>query len=551
MAWKPFALAPLRRWLLVGTTGLAVVAPLARAQEKKPADKPTVLAGGGAAPADSVTEGSVTVGGHAIAYRAVAGMLTVGSTNSVDAMLGLDGKLLPDAGVEWPAKVEDQPATARMFYAAYFKKDAKPGTRPITFAYNGGPGSSTMWLHMGCFGPRRVVTTDTQHDMAAPYTIEENKNSLLDVSDIVFIDAPGTGFSRVYGKDKEKAFWGTDPDAAAFARFIKRFLTKYDRWNSPKYLFGESYGTTRDAALSYALRGVDLNGVVFLSSILNFDDSADGPQADPGTDQAYALALPTYAATAFYHHMVQGQSGTLEEFLKGVEDYAVNEYTSALMLGADLPEARKQAVAEKLQGFTGVPAAYWLKANLRVTGGEFSKELETDKGITVGRLDTRYEGPDLDPLSQFSMYDPQSVAISSAYGTAINEYMRDTLHFGENMTYKPSAYGEPGFNWELKHAVPGERRGFDASVNVMPDLAMTMKLNPKMKVMLAGGYFDAATTFFGAMHEMKHLPIPANLQSNISYHFYQAGHMIYVSEPVLTQFHHDVAAFILSNENSK
>lgn len=236
------------------------------------------------APRDSVTEGTVTVAGRMIEYRAIAGTLTVGSADPQDAALGPDGQMLADSGEKKPdpAKPEEAPATARMFYVAYFKKDTQPETRPLMFLYNGGPGSSTMWLHMGSFGPRRVVTTDTQHDPGAPYKLVGNPSSLLDASDLVFIDAPGTGFSRIMGKDKEKAFWGTDQDAHAFERFIRRFLTKFDRWNSPKYLFGESYGTPRSAVLSAMLQNVDLNGIVLLSAILSFSNSVDVSRWNPG-----------------------------------------------------------------------------------------------------------------------------------------------------------------------------------------------------------------------------------------------------------------------------
>jgi carboxypeptidase C (cathepsin A) len=467
-------------------------------------------------------------------------------------MLGFDGKPLPDSGMKAAEKPEDAPATARMFYVAYFKKDATAEKRPVTFLYNGGPGSSTMWLHMGSFGPRRVVTTDTQHETAAPYSIVNNDYSLLDTSDLVFIDAPGTGLSRIFGKDKEKAFWGTDPDAHAFERFIRRFLTKYDRWNSPKYLFGESYGTPRSAVLSAALKDVDLNGIVLLSAILSFDNSIDGPTLNPGVDQAYALGLPTYAATAYYHHKLPAQPAALEPFLAEVEQFALGEYMSALLQGSELPAERKQAIAEKLHGYTGLSTAYLLKANLRVVGGQFSKELQSDQGTTTGRLDSRYTGPDLDPLSEGSEYDPQSQAISSAYNTAINQYLRDTLKYGAQQTYKPSAYGD-GFSWDLRHRQPGgpaaeEQEG---GTNVMPDLAVTMKLNPKMKIFLAGGYYDLATPYFEGKFEMHHLPIPDRLQSNISYHYYQAGHMIYVNEAILKQFHQDVAAFIKATESGK
>ena len=508
-----------------------------------------------APPPDSTTENTVTVGGQKIAYRAVAGTITVGYDDAFDAMLGLDGRLLPDSGMNPPdaTKPEDAPATARMFYAAYFKKDAAPGTRPVMFFYNGGPGSATMWLHMGSFGPRRVVTPDTEHQAAAPYTMVDNPYSLLDVTDVIFIDAPGTGFSRIMGKDKEKAFWGVDQDAHAFERFIRRFLTKYDRWNSPKYLFGESYGTPRSAVLSAALQNVDLNGIVLLSAILSFDNSADGPRWNPGVDQAYAIALPTYAATAFYHHKLPTQPAALEPFLTEVENFALGEYESALLQGSQLPETQRQAVAEKLHNYTGLPVAYLLKSNLRVSGGAFSKTLQDPEGLTTGRLDSRYKGPDLDPLSEEAEYDPQSNAISSAYTTAINQYLRTELKYGRDWTYKPGAYGDANFSWDLRHQAPGGPRAGqgEAGPNVMPDLAYAIKSNPKMRVMLAGGYFDLATPFFEGMYEMHHLPIPQKLQQNISYKYYESGHMVYVNENVLKQFHDDVANFVRGTEAGK
>jgi len=531
--------------------GLAVCTlPILYSQEKPEGHKDgeaKVL--NAAPPGDSTTEGSVTVGGQAIAYQAVAGTLTVGSTDVQDAMIGLDGKYLPDSGIDLPAKPEDQPATSRMFYAAYFKKGANDTDRPITFLYNGGPGSATMFLHMGAFGPKRIVTPDGQHKEGAPYPLVDNQYCLLDASDLVFIDAPGTGFSRVLGKDAGKAFWGTDQDGHAFDRFIRRFLTKYHRWNSPKFIFGESYGTTRSAVLSRMLQGVDLNGVVLLSQILSFDDSADGPEGNPGTDNPYFLALPSMAATAWYHHKVPNQPAQLEPFLKEVEQFSLGDYASALLQGADLAEDRKKEIAQKLESYTGVPAAYWIKANLRVSGGDFSKELQTEEGLTTGRLDTRYQGPEMDPLSKEAEYDPFSNSIQSAYVTAINEYARETLHYGENQTYKPSAR-QPGYHWELAHVPPGQR-GWESSVNVMPDLAFAMKRNPKMKVMLMGGYFDLGTLFFGATYEMKHLPIPQDLQANISYHWFHTGHMVYVNEDALKELHQYTAAFIRENAGTK
>ncbi len=504
---------------------------------------------------DASTDHVLTLAGQRIAYTAVAGTITVGSSDSLDAMLGLDGKLLPNSGMNPPdaAKPEDAPATAQMFYTAYFRKDSAPGTRPVMFLYNGGPGSATMWLHMGSFGPRRVVTPDTEHKVAAPYTMVDNQYSLLDVTDLVFIDAPGTGFSRIFGKDKEKAFWGTDPDAHAFERFIRRFLTKYDRWNSPKYLFGESYGTPRSAVLSADLQNVDLNGIVLLSAILSFDNSIDSPRWNPGVDQAYAIGLPTFAATAFYHHKLPNQPAALEPFLKEVETFAMGEYMPALLQGSDLPAAQRQAIAEKLHTYTGLPVAYLLKDNLRVDGGQFAKELQDSEGVTTGRLDARYKGPDLNPMSETSDYDPQSNAISSAYTTAINQYLRTELKYGRNDTYKPGAYTEANFTWDLRHQAPGGPpigQG-EGGTNVMPDLAFAMKNNPGMRVLLAGGYFDLATPFYEGLYEMHHLPMPQKLQSNISYRYYESGHMVYVNEGVLAKFHNDVAEFVRDTQSGK
>ncbi len=501
---------------------------------------------------DSVTDHTLSINGQPIAYKAIAGTLTVGHSDTYDAMLGMDGKLLPDTGMNPldPAKPEDAPATARIFYTAYFKKDAAPGTRPVMFFYNGGPGSSTMWLHMGSFGPRRVVTPDTEHQTAAPYTMVDNQASLLDVTDLVFIDAPGTGFSRIMGKDREKAFWGVDQDAHAFDRFIRRFLTKYDRWNSPKYLFGESYGTPRSAVLSAALENVDLNGIVLLSAILSFDNSVDGPKGNPGVDQAYAIGLPTYAATAWYHHKLPTQPAALEPFLREVESFALGEYESALLQGSALPESQKAVIAEKLHNYTGLPTAYLIKSDLRVPGGAFTKTLKDAEGITTGRLDTRFQGPNLDRMASDADYDPQSNAISSAYTTAINSYLRTELNYGRDWTYKPSAYADPAFNWDMHHKAPGNNDS-EGGTNVMPDLAWTMKSNPKMKVLLAGGYYDLATPYYEGIFEMHHLQIPQNLQNNISYKYYEAGHMVYVNENILHKFHDDVAAFVKATEFGK
>jgi carboxypeptidase C (cathepsin A) len=505
------------------------------------------------APPDSSTEGTVTIGGQALAYRAIAGTITVGSTEAQDATLAANGSILPDSGVKTPNDPNEAPATARMFYVAYFKKDAVASHRPVMFLYNGGPGSATMWLHLGTFGPRRVVVPDTKHQAAAPYTVVENQYSLLDVCDLVFIDAPGTGLSRTFGKEKAKAFYGIDADAHAFARFIHRFLSKYDRWNSPKYLFGESYGTPRSAVLAADLGNVDLNGIVLLSQILSFDNSVDDPRSNPGVDQAYALALPTYAATAAYFHKLPTQPPALKPFLAEVEKYALGDYMAALLKGSELSDEEKRVVAEKLHGYTGLSVEYLMRSDLRVVGGDFSKELKLDEATTIGRLDTRFQGPDLNPLSEGAEYDPQSEGISSAWTAAINEYLHRDLKYGLESTYWSSGGSGGDFTWDLRHHAPEgpPANDVETGANVMPDLAFRMKLNPKMKVMLAGGYYDLATPFFEGIYEMHHLQIPKALQSNISYHYYEAGHMIYVNEEILKQFRADVAMFIKSTEDGR
>jgi len=507
----------------------------------KPAEK--------APPTEITTEGSITVGGQRIAYTAIAGTLTVGATDMDDAQLGLDGKPQPGSqlALNEPKEPKDAAPVARMSFFAYFKKDAKAEDRPITFLYNGGPGSSTVWLHMGSLGPKHVVTDTDQHLPAAPYKLVDNVNSLLDVSDLVFIDMPGTGFGRLIGKDPEKAFWGIDEDGNAFARFIARFITKYNRWNSPKFIFGESYGTTRSAVLVDILENshsLDINGVILLSQIFNFTTDIDGPGANPGVDLPYVLALPTYAATAWYHKKLPTQPAALEPFLTDVETFATGPYTHALAQGTDLSPEEKQAVAEKLHEYIGLPVKYLLRANLRVNGGEFEKTLQEDEDLTTGRLDTRFSGPNLNPLSEGAEYDPQSSAISSAYVSLFNDYVRKDLKYGDGQTYLPMAlFG--GSQWDFKH------NGNPVSVNVATDLAEAMKTNPRLRVMVNGGYYDLATPFFAAEYEEKHLPIPQSLAKNIEYDWYESGHMVYVRDESLKQLHDRVAAFIKSTLTTK
>ena len=535
--------SPLLAALLAATISVSALA----AEDNVPNAKPTTVPAPAPAP-DSATEGSVLAGGSQIAYRAVAGTITVGASEEQDAQLGPDGKPLPDTEAALAAAASKDPKdaapVARMFYVAYFKKDTKAEDRPITFIYNGGPGSSTVWLHMGSFGPKHVVTSDDKHLAGAPYKLVNNAYNLLDVSDLVFIDMPGTGFGRLVGKDKEKAFWGVDEDAHAYARFIARFISKYNRWNSPKYLFGESYGTTRSSVVANILeneKSIDLNGVILLSQIFNFTSDIDAARGNPGIDLPFQLALPTFAATAYYHHKLPNQPVALEPFLKEVEDFAMGEYAHALAQGTDLSAGEKQAVAEKLHNYTGLPIAYLLKADLRVSGGGFTKNLQDDQDLTTGRLDTRFSGPTINPLSEEAEYDPQSSAISSAYVSLFNDYVRRDLKYGEGQTYLPQAqFGSA--EWDLKH------NGNPINLNVSADLATAMKTNPRLKVMVNGGYYDLATPFYAAYYEDKHLPIPESLAKNIEYDWYESGHMVYVRDESLQQLHDRVAAFIRSTD---
>ncbi|MBB2202867.1 peptidase S10 [Gluconacetobacter tumulisoli] len=498
-------------------------------------------------PIERTSSGTVTVGGKTIAYQAVAGTLLVHPRSWDDSE---DTVHQETPGSETHAIDGNADATASMFYVAYFRKDARPETRPITFVYNGGPGSSSVWLHMGAFGPRRVMTNDDTHTPASPYRLIDNPQSLLDVTDLVFIDAPGTGFGRINGKDKEKLFWGVDADGQAFTRFISGFLAKYGRYNSPKYLFGESYGTLRSAVVVNDLQNqenIDFNGVILLSQILSYDNSVDEPALNPGMDEPFVLALPTYAATAWYHHKLPQQPAELKPFLAEVEHFASTDYLLALQQGAALPATDRDRIVGRLHDYTGLPTDYIRRANLRIDGGEFSKTLQADSDITTGRLDTRFSGPSLDPLSEEAGYDPQSTSISSAYVSLFNDYTRKILGYGDGLTYR-AEIDIP--HWDFHHAADGpDSTPSDGPANVMPDLAQALKTNPTLKIMLNAGYFDLATPYYEGIYEMQHLPIPARLQRNIEFQQYQSGHMVYANIPSLTRLHDNIADFIRRTDN--
>jgi carboxypeptidase C (cathepsin A) len=500
------------------------------------------------------TMGSVTIGGQAIAYKAIAGTLVVHPRGWDDVSARLD---VEPAKKDEGGKGDDAhsgkltSAEASMFYVAYFKKGAPSDQRPITFVYNGGPGSSTVWLHMGAFGPKRVATPSDKHVPAAPYALVSNGESILDATDLVFIDAPGAGFSRIAGPDKEKAFWGVDADAHAFAEFITTFLGKYGRWNSPKYLFGESYGTTRSAVLINLLerkRSVDFNGVMLLSQVLNFSlvtDFSSGDEAS-GVDMSYELSLPTFAATAWYHKRLGADvPADLKALLAEVERFALREYATALQQGAALPEAERARIAAKLHAYTGLPIDFIRKANLRIQSGDFRKVLQDDAGMSTGRIDSRFAGPALDPLDRTPEYDPYGASVGSAYVSSFNDYVRKELGFGEDRTFR--LFGDVFKHWSWVHDQDGST---PLGLNVMGDLASAMKVNPNLKVQLHAGYFDLATPYFEGVYEMKHLTIPDKLQANIELRFYQSGHMVYAQDDSRKQLHDNVVDFIKRTQNT-
>ncbi len=470
-------------------------------------------------PHKSVTYGTVSVEGKPFNYEAIAGNLVLKNK-------------------------EDSP-TISMSYVAYFKTETDKDKRPVTFIYNGGPGSSTIWLHMGAWGPQRVYLNDTGFTMP-PYKTVNNDYSLLDVSDLVFIDAPGTGFGEIItkkmgGAGEPKDFYGIDEDGDAFSAFITQFITTYNRWSSPKYLFGESYGTFRSAVVADKLHGayVSLNGVILLSQLLTYENMTEDAREHPGNDWPYILALPSFAATAWYHHKLPNQPAALEPFIKEVEQFAMNDYLTALSKGSLLDSVSSNAIAEKLHEYTGLPVTYIRKGNLRINGPEFEQTLLGNDNEITGRLDSRFSGDAINPLSENAQYDPMDAHIDAPFAATLNTYMRTQLKFGGDKPYKIYGNVHP---WNFKR-----RQRSDSYPNVMQDLASAMIQNPLMKVMLNMGYFDLGTPFFEGMYEMHHLPMPVSLQKNIEYDFYHSGHMVYLHTESLKQLHDNVARFITNS----
>ena len=463
----------------------------------------------------SVTDHTIRIGAQTIPYKATASTI-----------------LLQD---------DKGDPTALMYSTAYTRSDVKdPGQRPIAFIYNGGPGSASVWLHMGAFGPRRVVTDNASATPPAPYKIVDNAYCLLDKADLVFIDPVGTGFSHAVGKAQDKDFWSVDSDVRSLAQFISTYVSRNDRWNSPKFLIGESYGTFRSVALGNYLQsqdGMSINGIVLMSSVLDLGTIS----FSPGEDMPYVFYLPTYAATAWYYKVLKDRPDDLNAFVASAREFAATEYASALMKGSKLGDAEKAEVAKKMASFTGLSEDYLIQADLRVSLPQFQAELQRSRGLTIGRYDARYAGQTYDLLTEYAEFDPSFSAVRGAFTAAFNSYIREELKFGQDKTYKVLPE-EPSRLWDWKHnQQPGS---FPGAPNVEGDLIREMIENPRLQVQVEDGFFDMATPFFATEYTMDHLLLPADLQSRIHLEYYMAGHMIYLHEEDLAKMKSNIAGLI-------
>ena len=491
----------------LSTLALAMAAPPAPAQDKPAAaartdqDIPP--------PQVSVTRGTGVFGGQTINYTATAS--------------------------ETYLKGEDGSPRAAIFSVAYVKDGADPN-RPVTFLFNGGPGSGSVWLHMGAFGPKRVaIPSDARDDGAPPYPIVANPDSLLDVTDIVFIDPVGTGFSHALGKTDPQEFWGVTRDAESVAQFIRIWLNEHGRWNAPKFLGGESYGTTRSAAVLNQLEGqyndVSLNGVILISTVLDFAAGAD----TEGNELSYITNLPTMAATAWYHNKVANRPASVAPFVEEARRWAIGPYASALLKGKKLDPAERAAVRRDLARFTGLSEGYLEQADLRVTPARFYKELLRDRALTVGRLDSRYTGTDYDSAGETPDNDPSFYGIDGGYTAAINAYARGDLKFRTERRYVTIGNVGP-WDWRL-----GQGRDSDAYLNVAPYIGKALRENSGLKVFVGQGWYDFATPFFAAEYALSRTGFP---QDRIAFHYYDAGHMMYVRDEDRRKLSADIRAFI-------
>jgi carboxypeptidase C (cathepsin A) len=513
------------KWTKRGLTLAMFAAALpfcAQAQDKaadKPADKPADAATPPAPKEESsVTDHSIKIGSQTIPYKATAATILI--------------------------KNEKDEPTALIYSTAYTRSDVKDSSqRPIAFVYNGGPGSSSVWLHMGSFSPKRVVTVNAEATPPAPYKLTDNANCLLDKTDLVFVDPVGTGFSHAVGKAADKDFWGVDQDVKSLAQFINTYISRNNRWNSPKFLIGESYGTFRSAALSNYLQnhdGMYFNGIVLISSVLDLGTIS----FNPGEDMPYVFYLPSYAATAWYHKVLANRPDNLPAFLEEARHFAQTQYLDALVKGSKLGSAEKAEIAKMMARYTGLSEDYLVKADLRVNLPQFMKELQRSRGLTTGRLDARYSGASYDLLGEYAEYDPQDTSITGPFTAAFNTYVREELKFGQDKVYHTAASDDANSGWDWKHRGAGDNFGFPGSPNVEGDLIQAMLTNPHLQIEVENGLYDLATPFYATEYTMEHLGLPEKLQKNIHLQYYDAGHMMYLRDEDLVKLKTNIASFI-------
>ncbi len=477
------------------------------------------------APRDQIVEThkTITIGKKEIRYTVTAGTIVLKEESEKKG--------------EKEGESEGEKAKATVFFVAYTKDGVSDKSkRPVSFSFNGGPGSASVWMHLGLLGPRRVIMGDAGALLPPPYGLADNEHSLLDMTDLVFIDPVSTGFSRAVSGEKQKDFLGFKKDIESVGDFIRLFTTRYQRWLSPKFLVGESYGTTRAAGLSSYLQerhGLYLNGMMLVSAILDFGTV----DANPGNDLPYILYLPTYAAIAWYHKKLplQPKNG-LRKFLDEVAAFASGDYAAALMKGSKLPAAERAGIIETLAGYTGLSEDYLDRVDIRIEIMRFIKELLRDRRRTVGRLDGRFTGIDRDSGGETSEFDPSMAAIMGPYSAALNDYVRSELNYESDLPYEIL-----NFRTNMAWSYADHENRY---VEVTESLRKAICGNPHLKVFVANGYFDLATPYFATEYTFSHLGLDPSLQANISMGYYEAGHMMYVHEESLARLKTDLAAFI-------
>ena len=502
----------------LGASGFAFAqepaAPAPARAQAGPAARSTVETAGPAEEKISQTSHTIRLEGQDIKYPATVGTL--------------------------PIRLDDGRVAARMFFVAYTRDGENARTRPLSFLFNGGPGAATIWLHMGSFAPRHVQMADDGFQPAPPYHLVDNEQSLLDVTDLVFVDAIDTGYSRAVGDTDNKQFHGVRGDLRAFGEFINEYLKTYSRFPSPKYLIGESYGTIRSAGLAKELQdrhGIELNGIVLVSTLLTYQTLSPSDQ----NDIAYAAHIETYTATAWYHKKLPADLGDLKRATDAARDFAFGEYLTALARGNRLATAERTALAQKLARFTGLTPEYVLRANLRIAPGRFRKELLRDRRLVLGRLDSRFTAVEGDAAGETEEFDISNTAVQGPYTAMFQDYVKNDLKWQSELHYPTSGNVRP-WNWD-----PFENRYMDET----GALLSAMSHNPFLKIFVAQGYYDMATVMGGMELNFAHLGYDKTFTDRVSFGYYEAGHMIYIRASAHKALKQDVVRFFEGTRSAR